>query len=149
MEELMERLCLDCHKPLPPGRTDKRYCDDICRARATRRRNKEQAAAGYEDGHKAVIRVLKRNYSLLKKAIGDREEWIVDLAPLYFRGFDRLFYTSSESLEKGQTRYFCFELGWEDLDEGRLLVTVDLNRLKTFDLAELGRIDFKQDDDDD
>ncbi|NVM62142.1 hypothetical protein FHW88_000418 [Mucilaginibacter sp. SG538B] len=101
-------------------------------------------------GIKRVIRVLKRNYSLLKKAIGDREEWIVDLEPLYFKGFDSTFYTASEPLEKNQVRYYCFELGWEDLDEGRLLVTVDLKRLKTFDPADLsGEIHFKQDDEGD
>lgn len=149
MREKTERICLECGKPIIAGRTDRVYCDDICRARATRQRNKEKAAEGYEDRHKAVIRILKRNYSLLKKAIGDREEWIVDLAPLYFKGFDRLFYTGSEPLANRGTRYYCFELGWEDQDDGRLRVTVDLNRLKTFDPAELNQVRFKQDDEED
>lgn len=149
MKEVPDRRCMACGKVMNFGRADRLYCDDICRARATRKRLKEEAAAGYENQHKAVIRVLKRNYGLLKKAIGDREEWIVDYAPLYFKGFDRTFYTSSIPLEKGVNRYYCFELGWEDLDEARLLVTVDVKRLRVFDPAELGQLNFKNDDQED
>ena len=117
-----------CGKTLPPGRTDKRYCDDVCRARATRKRNKDLADLGYEDQHKTILRSIKRNYALLKKAIGDRQEWIVDFEPLYRKGFNRLLYTSSEG-----KRFYCFELGWEDMDEARLLVTVDPKQLDVFD----------------
>ena len=128
MDPKEDKRCLACGKTLPPGRTDKRYCDDLCRARATRKRNKEQSEFGYEDKHKTILQAIKRNYSLLKKAMGDREEWIVDFEPLYRKGFNRLLYTSSEG-----KRFYCFELGWEDVGEGRLRVTVEPKQLNIFD----------------
>lgn len=128
MEINDDKRCLACDKPLPPGRTDKRYCDDICRARATRKRNKEHAELGHEDKHKTILQAIKRNYVLLKKAIGDREEWIVDFEPLYRKGFNRFLYTSSEG-----KRFYCFELGWEDIDDARLRVIVDPKQLDIFD----------------
>ncbi len=124
------RTCLNCEKPLPPGRTDKRYCDDICRARATRKRNREKYNEGLVDNHKRVIDTIKRNHTLLKKAIGDREEWIVDFEPLYRKGFNRLFYTRCFIPVKGNPRFFCFELGWEDIGDARLLVTVDQEKAR-------------------
>ncbi len=35
-------LCAQCDQPFPPGRTDKRYCTDKCRARASRKRRARQ-----------------------------------------------------------------------------------------------------------
>lgn len=129
------------------GRSDKRYCDDICRARVTRKRLKEQAENGPDDAHKVVIRAIRRNYALLKKAVGDREEWIVDFEPLYRKGFDRMFYTTTESLKTG-LRYYCFELGWEDLDEGRLLVTVNKQKLEVFGPDSYGPVNVPGDTED-
>jgi len=142
MRNEAERHCPSCGKRIVAGRTDKRYCDDICRARDTRKRNKEEVISGYQDAHKAVISAIKRNYSLLKKAIDQREEWIVDYAVLYFKGFNPRFFTSSLVTENGHTRYYCFEIGWEDLGESRFRVTVDTERLKVFRPDETGDIGF-------
>lgn len=139
MSNQEEQRCLDCGKVMCFGRTDKRYCDDICRARATRKRLKREAETGYEDAHKAVIRTIKRNYTLLKNAVGDREEWIVDFEPLYRKGFDRMFYTGTEQIETS-TRYYCFELGWEDIGEGRLQVTLNRQKLEVFDPESFGPV---------
>ena len=149
MRKESEKRCLCCGKIILAGRSDRRYCDDVCRARATRQRNRERAADGYEDRHQAVISVLKRNYRLLKSAIGDREEWIVDLPTVYFKGFNRLFYTGSEPSDKGRTRYYCFEIGWEDLDDGRLMVSVNPDKLVIFDPADLGQGNFREDEPED
>ncbi|WP_370632976.1 DUF2116 family Zn-ribbon domain-containing protein [Mucilaginibacter sp. UR6-11] len=48
------RHCLNCGKEIKYGRIDKRYCDDICRARDTRKRNKENQVVGT----KMLIRLL-------------------------------------------------------------------------------------------
>ncbi|NOW95843.1 hypothetical protein [Mucilaginibacter sp. SG564] len=134
-----QKRCLDCGKVMSYGRTDKLYCDDICRARATRKRLKQETETGHEDAHKAVIRAIKRNYALLKKAVGDREQWIVDFEPLYRKGFNRMFYTSAEPSENS-LRYYCFELGWEDISEGRLQVTVNKQKLEVFDPDSFGPV---------
>ncbi|MEZ2336840.1 DUF2116 family Zn-ribbon domain-containing protein [Mucilaginibacter sp. RCC_168] len=148
MKEVPDRHCLTCGKVINFGRSDRVYCDDICRARATRKRLKESAAAGYEDRHQAVIRAIRKNYALLKKAIGDREKWIVDFEKLYWQGFKRTFYTGSKVLENGRTRYYCFELGWEELDEARFAVTADPAQLEIFDPKE-GDFGFKNQPDED
>lgn len=97
--------CLNCGKPII-GRSDKRYCDDACRAQATRKRNKLGYQTEIEEGHKAILNAIKRNYRLLKNAIAGREEWIVDFSVLYLEGFDQQFYTSSEVIAD-HTRYYC------------------------------------------
>jgi len=140
MRETNERRCLDCNKLLPPGRSDKVYCDDICRARATRARNRLDALTGYENAHRAVIAAINRNYRLLKKAIGGREEWMVDFSELYVKGFDQKFYTSSVPLENGRTRYYCFEIGWEERESASFWVTVDPSRLVVVSGADQGFI---------
>ncbi|WP_419699051.1 hypothetical protein [Mucilaginibacter sp. NFX135] len=136
MKEVPDRHCLACGKLINFGRADRRYCDDSCRARATRQRLKEEAVLGFEDMHKAVIRALKKNYSLLKKAIGDREEWIVDFEKLYRQGFQRTLHTSSKRLPNGRIQYYCFELGWEEMEEAKFLVTVDAAQLEFFDVTD-------------
>ena len=35
-------LCKQCGQPFPPGRTEKRFCSDACRARASRERRVRQ-----------------------------------------------------------------------------------------------------------
>src|ERR1700756_1575753 len=111
MREELQATCLNCGKILF-GRSDKRYCDDICRARATRLRNKLGSETEIKEAHKAVLNAIKRNYRLLKNAMAGREEWIVDFSVLYFQGFDANFYTSTMLVNDSQLRYFCFEIGW-------------------------------------
>ncbi|QEM09190.1 hypothetical protein [Mucilaginibacter rubeus] len=131
-----KRRCESCGKEIFSGRTDKRYCDDVCRARATRERHKLDAMAGFQDKHTAVIRTIERNYKLLKKALAGRDEWIADYVVLYFQGFDRSFYTGSQPLENGSTRYFCFEIGWAELGESKLALIIDKSRLSIFNATD-------------
>jgi hypothetical protein len=86
--------------------------------------------SGYEDGHTAVIRAIKKNHALLKKAVGDRDEWTVDLYSLLLRGFTRQFYTSAEIIENDRLRYYCFELGWEDIGDEKISVTTNIHKLR-------------------
>jgi len=137
MRKEPERTCLSCGKTILVGRSDKRFCDDIYRARNTRKQNKVNQQFSYENSHRAVIDAIKRNYRLLKKALVGREKWVVDFSSLNFNGFDNQFYTSAQVMENGKLRCYCFELGWEDLNDGSLLITIDPQKLNVFDHRKL------------
>lgn len=108
-------------------------------------RQKQNKQFGYEDRHKAIIDAIKRNYRLLRKALVGREEWTVDFSELYFNGFDKQFYTSSKLLENGKMRCYCFELGWEDRNDGSLFIMLDLEKLSVFDYRKSGYFPWETD----
>jgi hypothetical protein len=111
----MERLCLDCQKPIR-GRADKKFCNDFCRAAF----NNSRKTDGRES-IKEINLILKRNRNILKEktANGDRK---LKREVLLRNGFNFDFHTHLYTTEHGDTYFFCYEHGYLGLNNEEVLV---------------------------
>jgi YHS domain-containing protein len=111
----MERLCLDCQKPVR-GRADKKFCNDACRTTFNNTRKIEVGQS-----IKEINLILKRNRNILKEksANGNRK---VKREALLRNGFNFDFHTHLYKNENGETYFFCYEHGYLGLNNEEVLV---------------------------
>lgn len=111
----MEKLCLDCQKPLV-GRADKKFCDDLCR---TSYNNKLKA-----NDHsfvKQVNQILKKNWQILKEK-NPEGKTKVKRDVLLRKGFNFNYHTHTYATQKGVTYIFCYEYGYLPLENNEILL---------------------------
>lgn len=111
----MEKLCLDCHKPLI-GRADKKFCDDACRSNYNNRVVSEQTAYLRE-----VNSILKRNRKILEKLNPDGKVKI-KRKTLMREGFNFDYITRIYETGKGSQYRFCYEYGYLLLEHDEVLL---------------------------
>ncbi|RDC56333.1 hypothetical protein DU508_12065 [Pedobacter chinensis] len=115
----MERLCLDCGKPVK-GRADKKFCDDGCRNNYNNH---------LKSGDSSVINkinlILKKNRTILANLNPNGKVKVLKKKMLT-AGFNFDYHTHTYQTQNGKTYRFCYEYGLLDLsDEEILLVKRD------------------------
>ncbi len=111
----MKKKCKECGEPFL-GRTDKKFCGDLCRNAYHNKSNGYRNALIRHVNHK-----LRRNRSILAELFS-RDELQVSLEELSFLGFDLRFYTQENRFSNVNYR-FCYDFGYH-LDEENLLVKI-------------------------
>ncbi|HTD98370.1 MAG TPA: hypothetical protein VK668_03755 [Mucilaginibacter sp.] len=112
-------ICEDCGKEIR-GRSDKRFCDDICRNNFNRKKRQAEKVSISDDALE-VIRLIKRNYQLLKSK--DLAPGVITYQPvrdLLNKGFNPDYFTSTREVD-GELYCFCFECGFR-ISEGYIFV---------------------------
>jgi len=119
-----DNTCGNCGKALF-GRIDKRFCNDNCRN--SYNRNKallEQKKA--HDNLPEIFRIIKRNYEILQRYELDKMPIgriiLMDKNDLIEAGFNFRFCTSIYYKTGSIPWKFCFELGWQEFDDGVELI---------------------------
>lgn len=120
MEELLEKQanpnnCLSCGSELT-GRMGKKFCTDQCRAQYHNKRKPIE-----ERWIQQLSRILRKNRSVLR-TLNPTGHSTVRQEVLLQMGFDFRFYTHQYRTEKGHTYYFCYEWGYQVLDQGKVLI---------------------------
>jgi predicted nucleic acid-binding Zn ribbon protein len=128
MDNTAKMICEDCGKAVR-GRNDKRFCDDTCRNNFNRRKKQaERIPIGPEA--LAIIRIIKRNYQLLKyKYLEDSKNIYHPLDALLEKGFNPDYFTSTK-VEYEELYYFCFECGFR-ISEGRIHIIQRTTQIQT------------------
>ena len=104
------------------GRSDKKFCDDQCRARYHNRINGEDSNL-----IRRVNYALRRNRRILS-ALAEDGKKTIRRSLLIQKGFDFEIITAIQVKKSGNPCYFCYEYGYSPLDEERLqLVRNTLN----------------------
>lgn len=115
-EEEIKR-CLTCDKPLK-GRSDKKFCDDYCRA-------------AYNNELKSAINNQMRN---INNALGKNRRILEDLLPekeetakttkekLLQKGFLFKYVTHLYTTKSGKTYYYCYDHGYLPLENDWYLI---------------------------
>jgi hypothetical protein len=110
-------LCLSCEKPVK-GRSDKKFCDDYCRA-------------AYNNDLKSASNNLVRN---VNNALGKNRRILESLLPqgdataktnhdkLIEKGFQFKYHTSMYKAKNGNTYFYCYEYGYLPLENNWYLV---------------------------
>jgi len=111
------KLCLACNKPLK-GRVDKKFCDDYCRN-------------NYNNGLKSADVNIVRN---INNALGKNRRILNDMLPagsetfkttfekLSVKGFHFKYHTHTYTNKKGDTYFFCYDLGYLSLENNWYLI---------------------------
>ena len=110
-------LCLSCEKPVK-GRSDKKFCDDYCRA-------------AYNNDLKSASNNLVRN---VNNALGKNRRILESLLPqgdataktnhdkLIEKGFQFKYHTSMYKAKNGNTYFYCYEYGYLPLENNWYLI---------------------------
>lgn len=111
----MERLCLDCGKPVV-GRADKKICDDACRNNYNNHiKNDDNIVI------KKINLILKRNRSILAELNPDGKIKVLK-KKLASAGFNFDYHTHTYETQAGKIYHFCYEYGFLLLSNDELLL---------------------------
>lgn len=111
------KLCLTCEKPLK-GRTDKKFCDDYCRNNYN-----NQLKAGTINMVRNINNALGKNRRILEALFADGEEMTkTTQEKLLQKGFQFKYITHLYNNKKGNTYYFCYDLGYLPLENNWFLI---------------------------
>ncbi len=100
----MEKHCMECSDKLR-GRTDKKFCTDMCRNAYNNRLN-----SSVNNYVRNVNNVLKRNRRILE-ALTVFNETKIHKRKLIDMGFDFKYFTHKKAVRAGMI-YFCYDLGY-------------------------------------
>ena len=110
-------LCLSCEKPVK-GRSDKKFCDDYCRA-------------AYNNDLKSASNNLVRN---VNNALGKNRRILESLLPqgdataktnhdkLLEKGFQFKYHTHIYNTKTEKTYFYCYEYGYLPLENNWYLI---------------------------
>lgn len=108
MEALQEiRKCKECNAKLV-GRTDQKYCDNMCRTSANNRRRFEEAK-NKPECIASIQKTLLNNYRILTELKKRGQQF----SKLYLQDLGFSFrYMTSTVVHEGSRLYFCFNHGY-------------------------------------
>lgn len=111
------KSCLECSKPLK-GRTDKKFCDDLCRNSYNNKLNSDSNACV-----RNINNLLRRNRRILEETLPASDEMAkITKQKILEKGFQFKYFTHTYTNKKGNIYYFCYEYGYLLLEGDWLLV---------------------------
>jgi hypothetical protein len=110
-EEIISRLCLNCKKPVK-GRTDKKFCDDYCRNNYN-----NQLKSNTINLVRNINNALGKNRRILDSLFTDGEGMAkTNKNKLLQKGFQFKYITHTYTNKKGDTYFFCYDIGYLPLE---------------------------------
>jgi hypothetical protein len=111
------RLCHSCSKPVK-GRTDKKFCDDYCRNNFN-----NQLKADSSNLVRNINNALGKNRRVMEGFFGAGEEMTKTTKDkLLQKGFQFKYITHVYTNKKGNTYFFCYDLGYLPLENDWYLI---------------------------
>lgn len=112
-----QRQCLTCKKAVK-GRTDKKFCNEICRNSFYNHLN-----AATNNMVRNINHALGRNRRILESFFKAGDKVLtVSTSQLLHNGFHFKYFTHQYTNKKGNTYYFCYDYGYLVLHNKYLLV---------------------------
>ena len=109
--EIKPKLCLNCHKPVK-GRTDKKFCDDYCRNNYN-----NQLKSNTINLVRNINNALGKNRRILENLFIAGEEMAKTTRDkLVQKGFQFKYITHTYTNKKGNTYFFCYDIGYLPLE---------------------------------
>jgi predicted nucleic acid-binding Zn ribbon protein len=111
------KSCLSCGKPVK-GRSDKKFCDDYCRAAY----NNELKSVANNYVRK-VNNALSKNRRILESILPQSEATAkISRDKLLEKGFQFKYLTYIHKTKTGNTYFYCYEYGYLPLENNWYLV---------------------------
>lgn len=109
--------CLYCGKPVK-GRTDKKFCNDYCRNNYN-----NQLKSTTTNLVRNINNALGKNRRILESLLAEGEDMSkANEARLIELGFQFKYITHLYTNKKGNTYYFCYDMGYLPLENGWYLI---------------------------
>ena len=112
------KKCNECGEAMN-GRSDKRFCSDLCRNVYHNRERISQTEKIRE-----VNIILSRNRRILKHCLEGRSSK-VPVSYLYKCGFDFNYFTHQVKDLQGELVVFCYELGYQQMENDKIAVRLE------------------------
>jgi hypothetical protein len=117
LQEKEIKNCLFCKKPVK-GRSDKKFCDDYCRAAYN---NELKSAAN--NYIRNVNNALGKNRRILESLLPQGEPTAkANQDKLLQLGFQFKYHTHQYSAKNGNTYFYCYEYGYLPLENNWFLI---------------------------
>lgn len=115
MPEKNKRKCLECEAPLK-GRKDQIFCGDYCRNSYNNKQNED-----INNYMRRINNILRKNRRILNtlNPTGKCTTGILNLAE---EGFNFHYYTNTYQNKKGQTYFFCYDRGYIQLEDNKVML---------------------------
>jgi hypothetical protein len=127
METRTGRSCLFCGDGLR-GRTDKRFCDDVCR---NRWHNQSRRAPKMSDRARSIQRQLIKNRAILLTLLRTRKRCLVKRETLIRAGFYFEVYSHIKR-SGGRVKTYCLDVGYKNRGGGCVEIGVSGEGLGIF-----------------
>jgi predicted nucleic acid-binding Zn ribbon protein len=109
--------CLSCDKPLK-GRSDKKFCDDYCRAAYN-----NELKSITNNQMRNINNALRKNRRILEELLPDGEETAkTTQSKLLQKGFLFKYVTHLYTTKSGKVYYYCYDYGYLPLDNEWYLI---------------------------
>jgi hypothetical protein len=123
-------FCLNCKRPITKGRSDKKFCDSVCKDEYyNARKQKERSEITKIDG------ILKRNRRILEQLYdGKKPEKKIGREIMLKKGFEFGFYTHKVITKgKGSEIIFCYDFGYREESAAMFRLFPHYNRVQVKD----------------
>ncbi|MBK9283144.1 MAG: hypothetical protein IPM51_02360 [Sphingobacteriaceae bacterium] len=113
---MASKICPECGENIV-GRTDKKFCSDICRNSFNNRLN--------SDGNnyvRNVNNILRRNRRVLESTIKNESKITVPKQKVVDKGFNFQYYTNQLTTRNNHVYHYVYEYGYMLLDNGMMLI---------------------------
>ncbi|MFN0081369.1 MAG: hypothetical protein ACKVOM_02535 [Ferruginibacter sp.] len=111
-------LNLRCKKQIEGGRSDKKFCDDVCRGIYN---NELKGPAN--NSVRYINNALSRNRRILESFLKKDESNIkIDRAKLVKKGFQFDYHTEQTPAKNGGTYIYCYEYGYLAIENDFILI---------------------------
>ena len=110
-----EKKCLDCGEKLV-GRIDKKFCNDTCRNAYN---NKQVSTSS--NLVRNINRILKANLRILEE-MNPNGKTTTTKDKMINNGFNFKYYTNTYTTREGRVYYFCYNMGYSELENGRMIL---------------------------
>lgn len=112
---MSQRHCQECNEVLK-GRKDQKFCSDYCRNTFNNRLNEDSNATV-----RKVNRILRKNRRILEELLTNNQT-IKPSIELIELGYNFNYHTNLFHTQKGDTYYFCYELGYLKQQNNRCII---------------------------
>lgn len=107
--------CLECQIPIK-GRSDKRFCSDICRVR-----HHNKLSVSFNSLKRQTHIILNQNRKVLKKIVDSGKTTILK-SELLAKDYNFDYHTSQFHSASQKTSFYCYDYGFCKLGDEKLLV---------------------------
>jgi hypothetical protein len=117
LQQKETKTCLHCEKPVK-GRSDKKFCDDYCRAAYN---NELKSAAN--NNIRNVNNALGKNRRILESLLPEAEATAkASRDKLIEKGFQFKYHTHLYNTKTDKTYFYCYEYGYLPLENNWYLI---------------------------
>ncbi|MBI5217852.1 MAG: hypothetical protein HY958_02860 [Bacteroidia bacterium] len=113
-----KKKCLECGEPIL-GRSDKKFCSDLCRNAHNNKLNSD-----VNNYVRHVNNILRKNRRILQE-LNPNDKAKVHKDKLAEKGFNFNFITGIYQTRKGSTYYFCYEYGYLPIEDNFYFLVIN------------------------